>query len=56
MSLALAATQHSNLSNGRSALKQEVKSLCLKVRNPAEKQYSVCPSRAIPGVAQIMLV
>ena len=37
MSVTLAATRHSSLSNGRSVLKQEVKSLCLKVRNPAEK-------------------
>ena len=35
--LTRAATPHSSLSNGRSALKQEVKSHCLKVRNPAEK-------------------
>src|ERR1017187_1618510 len=37
MSVTLADTRHSSLSNGRSALKQEVKSFCLKVRNPAEK-------------------
>ena len=35
MRVTRAATRHSSLSNGRSALKQEVKSLCLKVRNPA---------------------
>ena len=37
MSVTLAATRHYILSNGRSAFKQEVESLCLKLRNPAEK-------------------
>jgi hypothetical protein len=36
-SLTLAATRRSSLSNGRPVLKQEVKSLCLEVRNPAEE-------------------
>jgi hypothetical protein len=41
MRVTRAATRHSSLSNGRSALKQEVKSLCLKVRNPAGEEYNV---------------
>jgi len=43
LSVTLAATRHSSLSNGRSALQQEVKSLRLKVRNPAEKIINIYP-------------